>query len=464
MTTIIETTVKNGFCCGCGVCAGVCPSQNLAMDWNIYGEYNPVRLQDCKHECGLCVTVCPFADGNPNEDDLGKLLYGNIPQIHHRSETGYFLSIRAGAVINDAMRLRSASGGLATWFLDELLRRDIVDAVICVHHYDEPRKLFKFVVARSIDAIHEGAGSVYYPVEISEVLQYIRHNPGRYAIIGLPCLLKGLRLAQTKSVVLRERIVMMVGLACANQKSTYFTRYAAWKAGIPDGELAGISYRKKNPENSLARFFTFQFRNSMGKVITQKWDDEIGLMYHNRFCTIHSCDCCDDMFAECADVCFMDAWLPEYICEPRGTSVWIARSMMANELLIEGVAQGLICDREVNFEEMLAGQSSMRWKRELLGYRLTLMHNAGETVPTKRVVPTEGKILSKLEKARCKAAFEIQRDGKKIFVTSGYAEVGVWFSSVWNNVSWYVKLGRRVGKYYGMCVTLGKYFVSKWKN
>ena len=53
MVTVIDTTVEDGFCCGCGVCAGVCPSHNLVMEWNSFGEYNPVRLHDCKVECGV---------------------------------------------------------------------------------------------------------------------------------------------------------------------------------------------------------------------------------------------------------------------------------------------------------------------------------------------------------------------------------------------------------------------------
>lgn len=53
-----------------------------------------------------------------------------------------------------------------------------------------------------------------------------------------------------------------------------------------------------------------------------------------------------------------------------------------------GIAPGLICDREVNLDEVLAVQSAVRWKREILGYRLMLMHNAGEQFPLKCIAPT----------------------------------------------------------------------------
>ncbi len=31
---VIRIIVKNDYCIGCGVCAGICPSNNLHMDWS----------------------------------------------------------------------------------------------------------------------------------------------------------------------------------------------------------------------------------------------------------------------------------------------------------------------------------------------------------------------------------------------------------------------------------------------
>jgi ferredoxin len=96
MTTVIETTIAQGFCAGCGLCAGMCPQEILRMDWNKYGEYNPVKTKECLTECGLCVRVCPFADGNDNEDGIGSKLYGSIRNIHHNPGTGYYLTVGGG--------------------------------------------------------------------------------------------------------------------------------------------------------------------------------------------------------------------------------------------------------------------------------------------------------------------------------------------------------------------------------
>lgn len=71
-------------------------------------------------------------------------------------------------------------------------------------------------------------------------------------------------------------------------------------------------------------------------------------------------------------------------------------------------------------------------------------------------------MLSGLEKIRSKPALEIQRDGKKIIVIHDCAKAGKWFSSVWNNVFWLVKVERIVAKYYRLGVDAGKYVMNKW--
>ena len=46
----------------------------------------------------------------------------------------------------------------------------------------------------------------------------------------------------------------------------------------------------------------------------------------DRYFTPNSCNFCEDIFAELADVCFMDAWLPAYKSDFRGTNIVLVRS------------------------------------------------------------------------------------------------------------------------------------------
>lgn len=431
MTTVIDTTVSRGFCVGCGVCAGTCPNHVLKMEFNEYGEYNPVKLIACPHECGICVKVCPFADGNDNEDILGHQHFGDIPQINHSPELGYYLSVGAGAVSSEERRLRSSSGGLASWFLEECLNKGIVDAVICVGHSTKHDRLFEFHVATTLEDIRESAGSAYYPVELSEMIHFVQSHPGKYAIIGLPCFLKGVRLAQNRSKILRERIVVTVGLACCNLKNVHFTKYAAWASGIRS-DLSYVSYRDKStklPRN----YYNFHFVDVHGNTSELKWSrGELWEMYNGRFCSLHSCDCCDDMFAECADVIFMDAWLTRYNKEPCGTNLWISRSHLVNELIDAGRSDGSLIIDKVSVDDVIASQNTLRWKREVLKYRLLLLGENGEMYPRKRVSPGYGN-TSFIEREECRRYLQIQEESRELCSSNrDYSCWGEWFRERYN--------------------------------
>jgi len=428
MVTVIDTTVSRGFCVGCGICAGCCPNNVLKMEFNKYGEYNPVKAIACPHECVICVNVCPFAGGNDNEDVLGQQLFGDIPQIKHSSKIGYYLNVGAGAVSSEERRLNSSSGGLASWFLEKCLDKGIVDSIICVGHSTKRNRLFEFYVATKPEDIRKSAGSAYYPVELSEMIQFIQSHPAKYAIIGLPCYLKGLRLAQKRSKILNERIVVTVGLACSNLKNVYFTKYAASVSGIRS-DLSYVSYRDKSKEY-IKNYFNFRFVDVHGNTSELKWSKgELWKMYNGRFCSLHSCDCCDDMFAECADVTFMDAWLTRYNKEPRGTNLWISRSYLVDELIAAGINDGSLLVDTVSVDDVITSQNTLRWKREVLKYRLLLLEEKGEIYPQKRVLPGYGN-TSFIEREECRRYLRIQAESRELcFRNRDYSVWGEWFKN-----------------------------------
>lgn len=133
---VVSEVVKHDLCIGCGLCAGVCPSDNLTMKWNKYGEYNPVEQGHCRENCSLCLRVCPFMDGNDNEGTLGQKLFGDIPDINHTKETGYYLQCYPGYSCN---REIGASGGITSFVLERLL----IDKVEPMLHRKNTLPVFK---------------------------------------------------------------------------------------------------------------------------------------------------------------------------------------------------------------------------------------------------------------------------------------------------------------------------------
>jgi len=380
--TVLSNIVKNDLCIGCGVCAGICPERSLEIWFNQFGEYNPIQNNPCSKECGLCMKVCPFAYGNDNEDTIGTALYGSIPRIQHREEIGYYLNSYVGYAL--ATRARGSSGGMATWLLMELLKKGVVEYVIAVVPNDDPKKLFKFSILTNPENITSAFGSAYYPVELSELLREIQNKPGSCAIIGLPCFIKAIRLAQKNNGKLRQRIAVTLGLACGQLKGKHFTEYIASLAGA-NGIITSVRYRNKSSDQPASNFY-FSFMSSGKNEKRIFWKDGISEVWENRWFTPTACNYCDDIFAECADITFLDAWLPKYSSDPRGTNLIIVRSQRANEILREGIKSSDIEVNDISIDDVIRSQEGViSIKREHLAYRLYRAHQQGVQMPMKRV-------------------------------------------------------------------------------
>ncbi|QYZ79906.1 4Fe-4S ferredoxin [Methanofollis formosanus] len=383
--SVITNVVEHDLCIGCGLCAALCPAGTLAMQWNRYGEYSPIEVSPCTTECGLCLKTCPFADHEENEDTIGRELYGGVPGIQHRSETGYYLATYVG--YSERHRPTSASGGMATWLLETLLTQGVVEHVVCVAPTGGPDKLFAFCVFDTAEDVRTGAGSAYYPVEMSGVIRHILDVPGRYAITGLPCFLKAIRLAQQRNKKLRERIVVTVGLTCGQLKSRHFTDYIAALAGV-QGEVTAVRYRGKSPDQPASNFY-FSFTSTDGEERRIFWNEGIAEAWTNRWFTPNACNYCDDVFAECADVTCMDAWLPEFSKDSRGTSLVLVRSPLIQEVIKRGEG---ICLDPIAVEEVVQSQAGVvAIKRRHLAYQLDLDRMKEKKVPEKRVKPERAK-------------------------------------------------------------------------
>lgn len=381
---VIESVVQNNLCVGCGACAGVCPNNSLKMKFNEYGEYNPIENSSCLKNCTMCLQVCPFHSEEENEDTLAKMLFGDIEGIKHRSEIGYYSNTYVGySNINDH-RFNGASGGIATWLLEALLSSDIVDYVVCVTSSNDPEKLFMYRVFDDTQLIRNSSRSVYYPVEMSEIIQEITATKSRYAITGVPCFIKALRLIARKSKRLRENTIATIGLVCGQMKSKHYTTYLAKLAGV-EGKLKLANYRGKDPDKP-ANKFTFHCVNEKNNAGAAPWDDGVQIAWTNRWFTPKACNFCDDVFAELADVTLMDAWLPEYYSDSKGTNLVITRSPIIDDVMNKGISDSQIIAADIPVEKIIESQDGvLNIKKRELAYRLYCAEQNGLQVPAKRV-------------------------------------------------------------------------------
>ena len=401
MPSVIEKTVDNLLCVGCGVCVALCPEANLSMQWNSYGELNPVKIRNCKHDCGFCLSVCPSQTTKKNDEDVISQNLYNIPETQHRPEVGYYLTTGAGGVSDKERRAECASGGLATWFLAQLLKRDIVDAVICVNHCYDGTKLFHYTVAETIEDVLDSKGSSYYPNELSDVLKYILANDKRYAVIALPCSVKAIRLAQKQNKKLNSRIVVTAALVCGRMKTSVFTDYCSWLSKL-DGKPTEVQYRITDlSAPPLPHRYVFRRKHRDGTETKTQITHKVGTeIYHSSLFGLTACRFCDDMFGECADISFMDAWLHEYTStEPRGTSLFVTRTPLAAEIIDTGIQSGELAVSYLPVQKIIQSQGGLK-RRDKISYMQTLHRKDGFVPPYKRFVKTQVHGLAKIEARR----------------------------------------------------------------
>jgi coenzyme F420-reducing hydrogenase beta subunit len=331
---ITELVVEKDICIGCGVCDAICPVDVLKMDFNSVGHYQPFESDGCLDKCRLCIDSCPFVEENKDEKEIAKSLYNHKEKIQFHSDLGYFIDTYEvhKKELND--RLKSSSGGAGHALLEYLLEEKIIDTVLSIESNNDVDKLFKFTTFKNETELESVRGSVYYPTEMSEVLEYVMKNDGTYAITALPCYAKAIRLAQEKNSKLRKRIKIVIGLVCGQMKTKEFTHTLA-KDVIGTDRLKSVRFRVKQ-ENQPAGNFAFEFigqeNNKTGLI---NWSDSSGPwnLWSSRAFTPNACNSCSDVFAYCADVVLMDAWLPEYIKDYRGHTLVIARTNEIKNML-----------------------------------------------------------------------------------------------------------------------------------
>jgi len=399
---LFSTVVNGGYCIGCGMCAALSPS--VAMQMTAYGQWQPAFDRQSQSPAALNVAeVCPFADGNPNEDELGADLFPATAETH--PATGRYLANYAGHVNQGGFREKGSSGGIATWILCQLLEEGHVDAVIHVGTSEgcdkADKELFRFVVSKSAAEVRARSKSRYYPVEMSDVVRHMLEHPGRYAVVGLPCFIKGLRLACRQSEVLRSRVAHTLGIVCGHLKSRAFADMLGWQLGVSPGSLQSIDFRSKRPDAPANDYAVAVVGEGAGGEVRASapvaslfgTDWGLGLFKYK------ACDYCDDVLAETADVAVGDAWLPEYVGDSGGTSVVVVRTPFMKDLLERGRASGELQLDDLRPDRIAQSQDAgLRHRREGLAFRLAEAEAAGIWAPSKRVKANRDHLSAKQQR------------------------------------------------------------------
>lgn len=381
--------VEADLCVGCGGCAAYVP-QSIRMKLNDYGAYTPILTENCTSAVDAinALEVCPFSSLAASEDDLAAQRFATQNGIEHNAEIGYYHKCFVGHVTSPQDRFASSSGGITTWLLKEMLNSGAVTSVACVFPSRAKNCLFEYKLVNSSGALWESRKSKYYPIELSRVIEDIRKESGRVALVGLPCFLKGIELLIRRDTGLKDKIAYRIGLFCGHLKSAQYTAFLARSCGLNESELLKVDYRSKINSQSAGdyRFEAHSCESGVPVMRMLRRKDTFAASWSYNLFMLGACDCCDDVVGELADVSVGDAWIPPYAADPLGSSIIVCRTSFFMEQLQRGISLGDIVLDEISPTRVVESQSGgFRHRREGLAYRLYLAQKLSVWRPGKRV-------------------------------------------------------------------------------
>lgn len=194
-------------CTGCGTCYGICPRAAITIRLDARkGVYEFGIDRDKCTNCGLCYDCCPGHTVSIMPKDF--------------SPIGRFVECYSGHAANEDVRYNSSSGGLVTALLAYLVESKEIDGALVVRMSEGNPLEPEAFIARTVEELIGASGSKYCPVPANTALKEIMEADGQYAVVGLPCHLHGVRLAENHIGKLRDRITLHSALDF--KASTFF--------------------------------------------------------------------------------------------------------------------------------------------------------------------------------------------------------------------------------------------------
>ncbi|WP_153008306.1 Coenzyme F420 hydrogenase/dehydrogenase, beta subunit C-terminal domain [Rhodococcus pyridinivorans] len=381
----IERVLQADVCSGCGGC-GAATQGAITIPLSAVGMYTPQLDGVSDSDLEKADQVCPFSNATVNESEIGQQRHTSAQ--HSDSRIGRYHSLWAGRIESEKDIIGSSSGGLTTWIAKRLLSEGKVDGVIHVGPSDVTRngRLIEYRVSRTVESLIESRKSNYYPTSFSEVLNDLSLDSGeRYAFVGLPCQCTSIRHLQKLDDRWNEAIPYVLGIVCGHLKSARYAESLAWQLDIEPSDLSSIDFRVKDPSRS-ARGYGLRVEGIDGRSAESEANKLVGGNWGHASFQPNACNYCDDIFAESADVCLGDAWLPKYESNWRGTNVVIIRHPEIADLLSRGRDAGEVWIEELSADEVASTQDG-NFRHRRVGLSVRAADDAKESLwrPIKRV-------------------------------------------------------------------------------
>lgn len=387
----IQSVIEDDLCIGCGTCVALCPNDAVEMLIDEKkGVYVPELDRGKCNNCGICLKVCPG-----HEIDFKGLnleIFGKEPE---NILIGNYINCYAGHATDHDIRYNSASGGIVTALLIFALERGLINgALVTRMKRDKPLEPEPFI-ARTKEEIIEASKSKYCPVPANVALRGILDADAdeRFAVVGLPCHIHGIRKAEQINKKLKEKIVLHFGIFCVTTATFLGTEFLLQEIGVTEEQIKRLDYRGegwpgnmqirlKNGEKKSFRFCAIWNGKTVGNIV---------LSFHPLRCSL-----CIDGGCELADISFADAWIEQFKNDKVGRSFIVSRNEAGVKLLQKAISSKKIETKEMDANKIIQSQGMLTFKKNRLAAFIFLFKILGKNVPSYNQRQSESRMATYL--------------------------------------------------------------------
>jgi len=430
----LASIVDGDLCHRCGTCVGICPTKVLGVDGQDYPQVE--NLSACT-DCDLCVKVCPGEQFDAQK--VAKEIFGELPDL--KDMHGRFSEAHLSYACDETIREGSTSGGLVTGLLVGLLKEKAIDGAVVVGSDPGTPWRGKPQIARTPEEIMASAKSKYAIAPTNVVFQEILEKPGRYAFVGLPCQIHGLHKAAEISPLIRERVVLSIGLFCHaavehDPMEYIWSKIPGNQSGDVEkfisrvGKHPGTPYVKRKNVSKLEPVY---FPEAKGYRPSSM--EVLNVLY--RLYTPPRCLTCYDSTAEFADIAVGDPWMkpPEGVDFLRGYSFTLSRTEAGDKALALARDKGHVNLKPLSRKEAEGSNTMMGEEKRWRAFRvLETRRRRGELVPEYgfRLPRASGKQFILTELNMFSHVFCFLKFGKETLLRLTFSKVGyylLWLNS-----------------------------------
>jgi coenzyme F420 hydrogenase subunit beta len=370
----VKRIPENDLCTGCGTCASLCPSKAIVIEIDKENHiYKPKINYDLCKNCGICNSVCPGKKIDYIE--LNDKIFGKQPSDFF---LGNYINCYIGYCKDEQIRFESTSGGLVTSMLIYALDNKLIDGALVTRMNPENPLEPEPFIARTEKEIMSASKSKYCPVPLNVLLSSIADadDGERFAVVGLPCHVHGIRKAQAINPKLKKNIVLLLGLFCAHTDSFLATYFILNKLKIMPTSVKSMEYRG----NGWPGYMSIIKTN--GKVVRIAFNKYIPFHHSCNFFTPKRCLFCADATCELSDLSLGDAWNFPTQDDNYGNSIVVSRSSTGEMVLSKMINEKYLTLKNINPKQIIFSQKGLFYSKKIaLRFRLSILRLFGKEIP-----------------------------------------------------------------------------------